>query len=205
MTMTEPVRRPRREDVRADILRTATEAFLADGYRRTNLAEVARAAGYSKGAVYSNFGGKPELFGEVMDSRATEFADGALSEFDRIFSSEDPLQAAASLVEALTATLGSPQNWPMLLEEFRSLAAEDVRLQTIYTRWRLSQRSRLAEQIRRRRADLGLDLRLDVDAAATLLISVTNTLQLELRAAPDSMPATVLAGTLALALAGILR
>lgn len=205
MTVTAPIRRPRREDVRADIVRTATTAFLAEGYRRTNVAELARAAGYSKGAVYSNFGGKPELFGEVMDSRATEFTDVALNQFDRLFTSGDPVRGAESLIEALITTLRSEQNWPMLLEEFRSLAAEDVRLRAIYTRWRLGQRRRLADQIERRRADLGLDQTIDLDAAANLLISVTNTLQLELRAAPDSMPSSVVAGTLALALGEILR
>lgn len=186
-------------------MRTATAAFLAEGYRRTNVAELARAAGYSKGAVYSNFGGKPELFGEVMDSRATEFADVALNQFDRLFTSKDLVHGAESLIEALTMSLRSEQNWPMLLEEFRSLAAEDLRLRAIYTRWRLSQRHRLAAQIQRRRTDLGLDATIDVDAAANLLISVTNTLQLELRAAPDSMPSSVVAGTLALAIEGILR
>ena len=87
---TTPVRRPRRSDVRADILAAATRSFLTRGYRRTNVAELAAEAGYSKGAVYSNFGGKPELFGAVMNARASEFADRALRQFDLLFSEHEP-------------------------------------------------------------------------------------------------------------------
>ncbi len=52
---------------RADLVRTARELFVADGLTRTSLAQVAEAAGYSKGAVYSNFRNKNELCLEVLE------------------------------------------------------------------------------------------------------------------------------------------
>ncbi len=210
MVSTESIRRPRRSDVRAEILDAATRAFLIHGYRRTNLAELAASAGYSKGAVYSNFGGKPELFGEVMNTRASEFADQALAQFDLLFTAGDPHldpdQGAEKLAAVLAEAVRADQSWPMLLEEFRNLAAEDTRLRAIFTAWRISQRTRLANQIATRRAAaLGLPETIDVQAAAELLILLMNTLQLEMRAAPDAAPPVLVTQTLALALRSIVR
>ncbi|MFB7716717.1 TetR/AcrR family transcriptional regulator [Nocardia sp. NPDC056100] len=52
---------------RADLVRTARDLFIADGLSNTSLAHVAEVAGYSKGAVYSNFRNKNELCLEVVE------------------------------------------------------------------------------------------------------------------------------------------
>ncbi len=52
---------------RADLVHTARELFVANGLTRTSLAQVTDAAGYSKGAVYSNFRNKNELCLEVLE------------------------------------------------------------------------------------------------------------------------------------------
>ncbi|RJQ81270.1 TetR/AcrR family transcriptional regulator [Pseudonocardiaceae bacterium YIM PH 21723] len=54
--------------------------FRRDGYHATSLDKVAEAAGYSKGAVYSNFRNKDELCMAVLEEiRATEFGAIATS------------------------------------------------------------------------------------------------------------------------------
>lgn len=53
---------------RQQLVTTAQEMFLADGYASTSLDKVAEAAGYSKGAVYSNFRNKDELCLAVLDA-----------------------------------------------------------------------------------------------------------------------------------------
>ena len=45
-----------------DLLRAATGVFVAQGYRRTQMADVAAAAGLSKGTVYLAFESKQALF-----------------------------------------------------------------------------------------------------------------------------------------------
>ncbi len=52
---------------REKLVATATELFLRDGYAATSLDKVADEAGYSKGAVYSNFANKDELCLAVVD------------------------------------------------------------------------------------------------------------------------------------------
>jgi AcrR family transcriptional regulator len=52
---------------RAALIRAAREVFARDGYHGANLDRIATEAGFSKGAVYSNFASKAELFLAVMD------------------------------------------------------------------------------------------------------------------------------------------
>lgn len=64
------VRRSRAEqkrETRDALTMAALMAFARDGYHGASLEGIANEAGFSKGAVYSNFGGKAELFLAVMD------------------------------------------------------------------------------------------------------------------------------------------
>src|SRR5439155_8697377 len=52
----------RRQQTRDVLIEAATEVFERRGYEGASLEEIAEAAGYTRGAIYSNFGGKEELF-----------------------------------------------------------------------------------------------------------------------------------------------
>lgn len=77
--------RPKRETraekqarTRAALLTTAASVFAERGYQGASVEEIAERAGYSHGAVYSNFAGKEDLFlavfEEYMAERARELA-----------------------------------------------------------------------------------------------------------------------------------
>lgn len=77
----EPKRETRAEKqarTRAELLATAAKAFARRGYNGASVEEIAEEAGYSHGAVYSNFDGKADLFltvlEEYMAERARELA-----------------------------------------------------------------------------------------------------------------------------------
>lgn len=63
-------RAQQRDQTRSRILDAAEELFATKGYSGASLDEIAETAGYSKGAVYSNFSGKDELFLVLMQRRA---------------------------------------------------------------------------------------------------------------------------------------
>lgn len=62
----------RRLDVRQAILGAPKRLFLERGYSATSIEDVARAASVSKVAVYSHFGGKPELFAESVRAKCLD-------------------------------------------------------------------------------------------------------------------------------------
>lgn len=63
-----PSRQQRQQQTRAALIEAAREVFAELGYHAANLERIARQAGFSKGAVYSNFSGKAALFLAVMDA-----------------------------------------------------------------------------------------------------------------------------------------
>lgn len=54
---------------RERVIAAAAEVFVQKGFHGASLEEIAEAAGYSRGAVYSNFDDKTELFLAVRDER----------------------------------------------------------------------------------------------------------------------------------------
>jgi AcrR family transcriptional regulator len=68
MTAEPMTRAERQQQTRDTLVMAAREVFARDGYHRARLDDIAREAGFSKGAVYSNFGGKADLFLAVVDA-----------------------------------------------------------------------------------------------------------------------------------------
>ncbi|MFN6553730.1 TetR/AcrR family transcriptional regulator [Mycolicibacterium septicum] len=69
-----PVRLTRAENqarTRAALLDAAAQTCARKGYAAASVDEIAAAAGYSVGAIYSNFSGKEQLFSELMNERAS--------------------------------------------------------------------------------------------------------------------------------------
>ena len=62
-------RMERREKTRQDLLNAAETCFVTRGFHATSVDEVAERAGYTKGAVYSNFASKEDLFFGVYQRR----------------------------------------------------------------------------------------------------------------------------------------
>jgi AcrR family transcriptional regulator len=74
----------RKEQTRRDVLEAARAVFLTRGFHVASLDEIAEEAGYTKGAVYSNFESKDDLFLAVLDihfeRRMRGYTDAALDE-----------------------------------------------------------------------------------------------------------------------------
>jgi AcrR family transcriptional regulator len=68
----------RRELTRTALVEAAVEVFAKRGFHAASLDEIAQTAGFTRGAIYSNFDGKEDLFLEVldmlMDRQLTQFA-----------------------------------------------------------------------------------------------------------------------------------
>ncbi|MFT3899359.1 MAG: TetR/AcrR family transcriptional regulator [Gordonia sp. (in: high G+C Gram-positive bacteria)] len=121
-----------------DLLATARAEFLKNGYTATRLDVIAERAGYSKGAVYSNFTDKPALCQAVL-------ADIRREKFDEVeviaTSSDDLATVADALGDWFRTTVGDVE-WTSLELEFSALARTDsvVRAMTVASRREISGR-----------------------------------------------------------------
>jgi AcrR family transcriptional regulator len=59
----------RRQQTRDTLIQAGAQVFAERGFHGASLDEVAAVAGFTKGAVYSNFKGKDDLFVAVLESR----------------------------------------------------------------------------------------------------------------------------------------
>jgi len=83
---------------RERLLEAAAQTFARKGYAGATVEEIAEAAGYTIGALYAHFGGKQELFLELMSSRASRRRT-AVAEILRADDGRDPVDALAGFLE----------------------------------------------------------------------------------------------------------
>ena len=60
----------RRAQTRADLLEAAGRVFVERGFEGASIEAIAEEAGYTRGAFYSNFQSKEQLFAELLQQRA---------------------------------------------------------------------------------------------------------------------------------------
>jgi AcrR family transcriptional regulator len=118
-------RAERKEQIRADLVASARQVFLHRGFHQASLEEIALEAGWSKGAVFSNFAGKDELFLAVIEEQNCRRQREQIAE----------MRSAATLAEALRAagremagTHARDPEWAPLLVEFWTHASRRAEL-----------------------------------------------------------------------------
>ena len=109
---------------RERLLATAKSLFLSDGYHPTSIEKVADAAGYSKGAVYSNFSSKDELCMAVLDVIRREETEVLLAALSQEQSFEGRMGALQTWADQ---RIGDGQ-WTSLELEFSAHARRDPTL-----------------------------------------------------------------------------
>jgi AcrR family transcriptional regulator len=67
---TRQTRAERQAQTRNNLLEAAAQVFIARGFEAASIEAITKAAGYTRGAFYSNFSSKAELFAELLQQRA---------------------------------------------------------------------------------------------------------------------------------------
>jgi AcrR family transcriptional regulator len=150
------------------LVATARAMFLREGYSATSLEKVAEEAGFSKGAVYSNFDGKDALCLAVLDSLHGDVAEAVLGSFSGARTLDEALETFDQWAEA---RLGDP-DWSALEAEFAARSRRDPELRTALEERNLRIRQMIAGALRTTCARHGLTLPMDEDDLASALLSL---------------------------------
>lgn len=155
------------------LLAAATQVFAEKGYAGAGVAEIARRAGVTTGAIYSRFRGKDELLASAIEAATA-------GEFDSLFSDhrfegrmEDILRIAGShLVERNQTPTDRELYAPgVLLESFVAARHEPTVLAFLKARMN-DRRDRLAEIVEGAKATGGIDHDVDTDSLVTFCHAV---------------------------------
>lgn len=184
-------RADRQARTRSSLVATARELFLRDGYVSTSLDRVAVEAGFSKGAVYSNFAHKDELCLAVLDDIHAEQVQAVTA----AFVSDRPLaERMAAFEEWAVANLGE-QRWTALEVEFAARANHSAFVASALAQRYRSLRESLTALVADSAQRYDLRLAMDADDVATALLSLGIGLGAT-RANDSSLSVDVLTGTI---------
>lgn len=185
--------RPTRAHVRRQLLDAARAVFAAKGYDGASVEEVAAHAGLTKGAVYSNFAGKDDLFlalaGEEVRARIALVEE--LTDLP-----ESTTDWAKAVGAALTSATMHDPAWQVLLTEFWLRAMRDDTAREQFAEYRRQLRRLTTVAIERLALRRGMKLPLPAEQLATVLFSLSNGLALEGLLDPPSVPAQLFGDTL---------
>ena len=106
-------RAERREQTRDDLIAAADRLFVDGGFHATSLDQIAAAAGYTKGAVYSNFASKEDLFFAVYERRA----DRSEAQMTELLA-DDVATGLARIAGDTTGRRGRDDGWLAVFFEF---------------------------------------------------------------------------------------
>lgn len=192
--------RPKRTETRARLLQAASDVFAADGYDGASLDDVAAAAGLTKGAVYSSFAGKEELFYALMDERIGErlaLADQAVKRQGTL--EEIARDAGGEIVELIF----SQTDWHLLFIEFWARAVRDPGRRENFARHRRSARALIARFLDEQAAATGVELPVPADQLAVAVLALSNGVAIEHLADPDTVDPAIFGVILSLLLKGV--
>jgi AcrR family transcriptional regulator len=183
--------RPRKDEVRSRVLQAAGEVFAERGFAAASLDQVAAAAGFTKGAVYSNFVSKDGLFLALMTDEVARRVDVV----------ETALRQAADLPGALAAVGAElsrrDATWQLLFLEFWQRAMRDPAVRRAFVASRRDLRARVAEVVARFLAEHPVRTGWDAESLTVVLIALSNGLAVEALPDPDAVPDDLLARVLA--------
>lgn len=129
--------RPTRDEVRDRILDAASKVFAAEGFAGATIDAIGQAAGFTKGAVYSNFESKDELFLALLDREFEQRGEQIAIALDR--SDGDTAAAAREVSRSVLDSVRDHSDYYVLLVEYWLRAQRDPQL-----RERLIERRRAA-------------------------------------------------------------
>jgi AcrR family transcriptional regulator len=106
-------RAERREQTRDDLIGAADRCFVEGGFHPTSLDQIAASAGYTNGAVYSNFVSKEDLFFAVYERRAAA-AEAEMADL----LADDPAAGLERISADTTGRRGRDDGWLAVFFEF---------------------------------------------------------------------------------------
>ncbi|MFJ9738259.1 TetR/AcrR family transcriptional regulator [Streptomyces sp. NPDC101166] len=158
----------RRVRTRANLLDAAFRVFAAKGFGRVSIEEVCEAAGYSRGAFYSNFASLDELFFALYRQRADLIARQVA---DALAGDGPDLDVPAS-VDRVTEVLLLDLDWLLVKTDFLVHAARDPAVAQTLLEHRSRLREAVADRLARARGRAALPAVLgDADSAAHAVVA----------------------------------
>jgi AcrR family transcriptional regulator len=189
-------------NTRERLLEAARSVFARAGFHGASVEEIASEAGFSTGALYSNFDGKEDLFLALMEREIAEHA--------REISAA--VGARASVAERAT---GGARQWMTMIErepkllllfmEFWAYGVRDARVRPKVAARFAQMREALTKLIADGVRDFDLELEIPAEQLAVAIDALADGIARQKLADPDAVPDELMGKILSLLFAGATR
>jgi len=155
------------DDTASRLVRSAIEVFTEKGYDGAGVAEIARRAGLTTGAIYSRFTGKAQLLSAAIEA-------SGLGELDRLFAQQEYRGRPTDLLATVGSHLLDPDrtsNRALLLEAFTA-ARRDPEVADVLRRHLALRADQLGQLIDDSKSDGLVDATLDTAAVVHFIHAV---------------------------------
>lgn len=180
MTAVNPRIRTPRLEVRERILAAATSEFARKGFAGTTIDAIADTAGFTKGAVYSNFGSKDDLFFALLDEQIAHRLEVVAALAGDTVARTSMREAGNLLMQEVLAN----RDWQLLFTEYWLRAMRDSQVREKFVEHRRAVRALIERTV----DQLDLHPGLDSEAAAVLVLALNNGLAIEEFTDPGTVP-----------------
>jgi AcrR family transcriptional regulator len=154
-------RAERRERTRQELVSAAEACFVSRGFHASSVDEVAERAGYTKGAVYSNFAAKEDLFFAVYQRRVEQVLTEVVPGLRQVGAERAFDQLATGAIQRRDRDDG----WRAVFFEFWAHVVRHPELRDRFAAIHARFLEPLAEAVRQLADDRGLTLPSDVTAS----------------------------------------
>ena len=172
---------------RAELIAAAARVFARRGYNGASVEEIAEEAGYSHGAVYSNFEGKADLFLAVFEEYMAERVR-ELAETQMTLPEDAPLEARArALADQWMDRLARDRESVLLHMEFIAHGDRDPELARRFGTRSAAMREAVARYIAQYQEEAGVEPAISADDLAMVLRALGIGLAIESLVSPDAV------------------
>ena len=161
------IREQRQQRTREALLDAAARVFASHGYGGASIPEIAREAGLSTGAIYSNFSGKEELFLAMMGRSVQAGAEARAKSVANVTDDRDRL--IEELVATWTDTVDDGPQTVILMAEFWLYALRHPPYDEVMAGFLAAVRSNLATTMTEAAAEIDDDLAAQLATAVQAL------------------------------------
>src|SRR3954469_5279269 len=190
----------KQEQTRARLLEAAAAVFAQSGYHVAPLEEVAAEAGFTKGAVYSNFESKEALFLALVDQEIAK----RVQEIGAVVQAAGGGDIEAEAERQFQRFVREEPHWPFLFYEFFAYGARREDLRGEFIKRRRAVHRVIANGIRVQAEQAGFDLPIPAEQIAVAFEALMNGLAFNRVLDPRSVPDGLFGLTMSRLLAALL-
>ncbi|HEY9289263.1 MAG TPA: TetR/AcrR family transcriptional regulator [Candidatus Dormibacteraeota bacterium] len=191
----------RKARTRAELIDAAAQVVGRKGYHAATVDDIAAEAGFTKGAFYSNFESKEDVFMELVADRSRNWTIAVARAYEGTEPLPDRLQKGG---EVLTRMVQEQVDWMLLSSEMLSQCVRDPRMRERLAAAYEECRQVIARVVDRVETDFGVRLATPSDQVATMMMAMTDGFVYQRLADPDRLPADLLADGINVFLNGLL-